>query len=259
MKTDDVLKAGILIASVATAVKMSKTASSRKNPSVEKCFAVVSGIPFSTKKALEDYIKDIIAQAPKGWLRYLPPEQEAFVKDLIETRYDKYEEKIGDRGLSRVFVDKNVDFPNTNCFYIVRGDNSVSDISWKACLTARTNSGQTRRAFRTAIVSQILDFKTRAFSSGEPLYCPYTKELLTWENCDVDHVAPKTFEFLFGEFLRLKNLSVDDIVLTQSQDLSSTKSIADPALKAEWQSYHYHNADLRPLSKLGNMSHARKS
>jgi hypothetical protein len=228
-----------------------------KNPK-QSVFAVIQNIEFQTKASLENHIREMIANAEKGWGLFLESKQEEFMKELIETRYDKYDEKIGERGLAGIFVDRNQDYPNTFCFYIVRKDGTCSDISWKACLTARRPHDQVRRAFRTAIVSQILDFKNEIFGQGKPVYCHYTNELLTSDNCHIDHVAPKTFEYLLKNFLDLKQLKEENIELTGSVDLSSVRKIANPTLKAEWEKYHKDNAELRALSKLGNTSHAKK-
>ncbi len=249
---------------------MAQDTPSKKAP---KIFATIYGIDFPTKKSLEEHIQGIVADSPKTPLSvfplfgknlrvdqvsFPPLEIENFVKELIETRYDNYDAKIGDRGLDRVFVAKNIDFPNTNCFYIIRKDGSFTDISWRACLNARNKHELVRRAFRTAIIPQILDFKDYIFNQDKEIRCPYTNEILTYHNCHIDHQAPRTFEAMYQEYLRCMNLNEDEILLTTSKDMNSTKEIADEKLREDWQKFHRHFCILRPLSQAGNLSYAKK-
>lgn len=249
---------------------MAQETQTQKAPRI---FATINDISFPTRKSLEEHIQQIVANSPKTptsafpvfgrklkleQVLFLPQEIESFVKELIETRYDNYDAKIGDRGLDRIFVSKNLEYPNTNCFYIIRKDGSFTDISWRACLTPRNKHELVRRAFRTAIVPQILDFKAYIFGQGTEIRCPYTNDVLTFDNCHIDHTAPKTFEILYKEYLSNAGLKEEDIVLTASKDMSSTREIADTNIREDWQRFHKNFCVLRPLSQTGNLSHAKK-
>ena len=245
-----------------------------------KSYVVLQGINFPTKISLEKYIQALVKEAPKTNLKVveycrnnnakipidriatLPKHTEDFIREFFETLYGRYDEKIGDGGIAHIFMSRNLDYKNTFCFYVVREDGSFTDISWKECLDPKSEKALcrqlVRQALRSTIVYQILEFKSYAFSQGLEIRCPYTNEILTKENCHVDHVAPKTFESIVQEFFKVNQLTNEDIELSDAKDLSSVREILDLELLAKWQQFHKENCVLRVLSQLGNTSGAKK-
>ncbi len=245
-----------------------------------KSYAIIQGINFPTKVSLEKHIQTLVANAPKTELKLvvyckdnnvkipldqiaaLPKDTENFIRELFETKYARYDEKIGDRGIAHIFMSRNLDYQNTFCFYVVRDDGSFTDISWRECLDAKNEKALcqhlVRKALRSAVVYQILDFKSYIFSSGLEIRCPYTNEVLTRENCHIDHVAPRTFEAIVQEFLNVNQITNEDIKLSKAKDLCSVRDILDTELVAKWQQFHRANCHLRALSQNGNTSGAKK-
>jgi len=238
-----------------------------------KIFKTINSVDFPSKKSVEDHVRKIVERSPKTPLNALlrfdkklnidqvvfpTQEDEYFIKELGESNFDYYERKIGIRGLDRVFVSKNKDYPNTYCFYIIRKDGSFTDISWINCITPCSYSKLVKKAFRFAIWEQIFAFKDYIFGQGKEIRCPYTNELLTPKNSHIDHDPSRTFEDMYLEFFRCTGLKEDDVLLKPSKDMCSIKEILDDKIRDDWQKFHKHFCILRPLSVLGNTSHSKK-
>jgi hypothetical protein len=76
-------------------------------------------------------------------------------------------------------------------------------------------------------------------------------------NFHVDHIAPKDFYTLVSQWLTTMSLTIEEVVITEGVDNVMGREMADPAQKALWVEYHALHADLRIISKLANLSHAK--
>jgi len=104
-------------------------------------------------------------------------------------------------------------------------------------------------AARVAIKSQIYEFRERELKQG--LCCPLTGESLSRATCSIDHTPPKTFDQLLFDFCVQNSVNPLDVAVGS---VAGTIPVLDDAtLLAAWQFYHQENADLRILSKIGNL------
>jgi hypothetical protein len=109
---------------------------------------------------------------------------------------------------------------------------------------------------RTAIRHQIVEYRNGRFSFGE-VRCPYSNELLTAENCHVDHLPTATFKQIIQLWLTTYSLTYDDVKISPSSDNSQGRTMSDPTQIASWVAFHKHKAQLRILSKLANLSESK--
>jgi hypothetical protein len=129
-------------------------------------------------------------------------------------------------------------------------------VGYKKCIDGEKQRQLLRPALRNAILSQILQFKQAQFAIGSQR-CPYTKELLKFETCHVDHLPPMTFETLVTEWLKLNGLREADVQITEREDNASTRFMTDVSQIASWITYHQQHARLRILSRRGNLSNSK--
>ena len=112
-----------------------------------------------------------------------------------------------------------------------------------------------KAAARTAIKSQIQVFRDEALANGA--MCPYTGESLNRGNCAIDHIPPITFEKL------LFNFSVAEKIIPETVEVGSINGVVaefvDDQIKERWQGHHQAHAQLRAISKIGNLQLPKES
>lgn len=209
---------------------------------------------FSSKKEAIEFTRNLIAQLTLS----TPIHGDAleFFVNLLD-RHPEAEQKIG-VGVDFITVDRPAEFPMTKCLFVHRIDGSKTDFSYKACFDGKHNRrSDVSQAFRDAVVDQILAFKNANYKPNQ--LCPMTQKVLTGSNVHVDHVYPMTFKYLISEFLELRGMTYDDVLITDSTDLQCRAGLADSDFKKVWQEYHATHANLRVISLKANLqlSHMR--
>lgn len=106
-----------------------------------------------------------------------------------------------------------------------------------------------RSAARNAIRGQIFAFRDQHLS-GCPT-CPVTEEPISRSNVAVDHIAPATFDQLLFNFCIQH--AINPLTIDVGSERGTVAVIDNPNLLVAWQEYHAHHAQLRLLSKLGNL------
>ena len=199
-----------------------------------------------TKKDIKLYMQGIIKQHeysviplpwPGGW-----------VMDLLSNHPD-FSEKCGN-GVKRMLVEE--DGYKNFCIKFERFDDTKIDISWHKALGMKKDSLEynVNKALRTAIKNQKDDFKSNFFENNTNSKCRITEELLTRNNCHVNHVYPYTFQNLVKDWLISNNLEIADVKI---KDCGQFYEMDDSEQLKSWQSYHLKNAVLEVLSKTGNL------
>jgi len=174
---------------------------------------VVGQVTFLTQSDAERWIRSLVARYQDG--ETVSENDAAFLRDLLEL-HPRCDEKIG-VGVSSFRIDSNPEYPNRTIF-IIRADGSPTHFSWQKCIKGEAAENLKRHAMRNAIMDQIIAFKKVKFSSGERITCPETGEELSWDNCHLDHCAPRT----------LTSLSTNG--LSQWQSRSIPLKLAHPAI-----------------------------
>ncbi len=178
----------------------------------------------------------------------LSPDDAAFFSELFKL-HDEYQDKKG-CGIQTIFVRK--DFHNKRCLYIHRFDHSEEDISWVNCLQPASTKQIVSMAFRRAVKSTIMNYKSARLEIGA--VCPKLNTPLNFHNSHAVYTE-KSFDKLLELFLLNNQLVYEDIRLINPEPIDEDQRgiIADQQLLNNWQSYHSSNAKLDLWSAKANL------
>jgi hypothetical protein len=215
----------------------------------------VNGETFKTKSELEKRVQGIIASYPDRQI--LNPIDFDFMHDLLGN-HPQSDIKLG-CGVAAFYIQRNPVYPSNRNFMIVRRDDSETDFSWRECLRPTPHCKKVQRACRVLVEPYTMEFKQAFFEEqGGQAICPLTGQTIRFIGSHVDHIAPKTFERLFDAFLLQYSLDVNQIALkNELEDNKYVDELEDYNLAELWIDFHNQNAELRVISALGNLSHAK--
>lgn len=218
----------------------------------KKCPINIGEYEFGTKAEAKTAVQKILNE---NQLRdTLRGNEDIFIRDLIAL-HPATEDKIG-CGIDHVEIRRDPSYGTTRCFYILRTDGSSTDVSYIKCIDGEKRRQLLRPALRKEILPQILQFKQAQFATGAQR-CPYTDEVLNFDTCHIDHLPPMTFETLVTEWLKLNGITEADVQFTEREDNASTRSMTKVSQIESWTNYHYRHAQLRILSRRGNLSNSK--
>lgn len=124
-------------------------------------------------------------------------------------------------------------------FEIIRTDGSTTDISYRKCLYGEKKQIDIfRDACRTAVVPDILAFRDRVLATN-PI-CRYRNIPLNRDNCIVDHVKPKVFNVIVGNFISANQLNIDEVEI--GGDVK--REFVDKSLNINFREFHRKHAAL---------------
>lgn len=133
----------------------------------------------------------------------------------------------------------------TRGFWIVRIDGSCIDFSFEACLTGKgkTFDQNLRQAARYAIRRSLHEAKTALFekpSTSVTVKCDVSDRFLLWEEAEIDHKAPFTFEVIFSAWkVSLNSNEEKQLESAVSQDDYSIQAVfINDLIKYSWVSFH---------------------
>lgn len=212
---------------------------------------LVDGVVYETQRALLARIKEIEHAQPVG--DDLTLENTRYMVSLLQTYHPTAEQKLG-VGVCRMWLERTP--YNNTCFFLERIDGTTTDFSYTKCLKQPSERQVFDHAARAAVADQVIAFKCRTLAQG-PQICPYTGDALD-ATCHVDHVAPRTFQALLDQFLRETGVDWRQVKIQASRDGNMTREFDDVAFKDRWAQWHAAHADLRLLSRTGNLSHAKR-
>lgn len=211
----------------------------------------LGGEEFPTKDAAKKRIQAMLGGYQPGMI--VNAFDSLILCDLVQ-RHPNAEQKIG-AGIAGFRVIRNPEYPSSKCFALVRTDGSVTDFSYNECLRPTPPNQKAKNGFRSAIMTDILQFKQSAFDEADgPLFCPFTGEKLGFAGAHVDHAPPDTFASLLERFLTMEGISLGSIEVKPSMDNSYLDRLADEALESRWVAFHNHYANLRIVSETANLS-----
>ncbi len=173
------------------------------------------------------------------------------VLDLLET-HPRKEEKKG-VGIKEIRVTKLK--YKTKAFELVRLDGSTEYFSYTKRINApRTNTARFGEACRKAIQEDMRNVKQTYFdmhSKKGKVKCQETKELLSWEQLNVDHRQPNTFSVILDRFIELNKINVEKVEFIEID--GEGNELADLELKQKFIEYHREKANLRIVNKENNL------
>lgn len=204
---------------------------------------------FSTKKEALNHYKEILNSYDFG-----ESINEFDFKDilaLLETHPKKEEMKGIGVKIIRIAKLKY----NTKSFELVRLDNSTEIFSYTKRINApKTNITKFSEACRKAIQEDLRNVKQAYFdkySKKGKVRCQETKELLFWEQLNVDHRQPNTFSVILDRFIELNSIDIEKIEYVEID--GEGNELADLELKQKFIEYHREKANLRIVNKENNL------
>lgn len=210
----------------------------------------VAGEVFHTKKALTERVRGILGSCALN--TFLNADDFRFVRALLD-RHPSAARKIG-AGVRGIKVLINPKWNTSRAFWLYRVDGTDTDFSYVECITPTPKSKKFVCACREAVERSIIEFKKAHFNArGGKDVCPVFGEPLSFMGSHVDHKAPKTFEWLVAEFIRLRGIDVSSVELAGEEDGSCRDRFADPVLSEDFRAWHDANADLWVVSARANL------
>jgi hypothetical protein len=215
---------------------------------------IVGNLRFGTKLAAKEWVRNLVARYPDGAV--LNQDDTVFLKDLLEL-HPRVDEKVGS-GVHSFIIDTNWEYSNTRTIFINRTDGSRTDFSWVKCIDGETSDQLQMQALRVAVMDQIIGFKQSQLLSARPITCPETGEQLSWQHCHVDHCAPDTFERLVADWLLSEGITIEQVAISPSRDISFHRKLTNEAQRQSWWNFHNSRKRLRLLSPFANLSIAKR-
>ena len=214
---------------------------------------VIAEESFATKNLLTQRCQAILEATPNG-----SPVKEDSAQFLFSLFlfHDEWLEKAegGVRDIST-----QVTGHGTRCFVLRKLNGDQIDISFPHAIRLIPNARTTsllpqalrdfRSAARTAVRTQTFRFRDSQLT--ESLNCPITGELLSQTNCAVDHTPPNTFDKLLFDFCKMRRLN--PLKITILSEGGTVAKFENETLSLDWQDFHRQHADLRLMSKIGNL------
>jgi len=198
-----------------------------------------------SKAKMKEYVSNILKVLPVGTI--LEGREKNIALYLLH-QHPRKEEKIG-CGLKDICV---AGHSKNKHLQIIRIDGSRIDYSYRKCLYGEPkNLDIFRAACRSAVMADIRQFKDRALQ-GNPI-CLHRETILTEENSVVDHVKPKTFNVIVGNFISAHGYVVDEVKI--GGDLS--RVFLDKELSRQFREFHNKHAVLELVYKDANNKECR--
>ncbi|WP_036993689.1 DUF3223 domain-containing protein [Metapseudomonas furukawaii] len=214
---------------------------------------------FDTKELIKERCRQILAQTPDG---YAVEEVSAeFLLHLFQ-HHDEWEQKSAG-GVDGISTQTTVH--GTRCFVLRKPSAVEVDISFPHAVRLLPSSRTAklmpqalrdfRAAARTAIKGQIHNFRDQELLVATS--CPITGEQLSRSSAAVDHIAPDTFDQLLFRFCLDHQINPLKVRIGSLEGVVAT--FEDQALSASWQGFHQQRAQLRLISRLGNLKLSKLS
>lgn len=215
---------------------------------------------FNSKKSAIEFYRSILNKYEAN--TSVSDEDYSYLVDLLNYNSDAPEENNLENGggelpieIDDIIVDYHPAYKKTKCFYAVFGE---EEWLFSYLLAINGDLSDEKKFYiscRHSIKNTLRDFKKKIFEN-KPVKCAVTKNVLTWENSQVDHKAPMTFSVIVKTFLKSQNIEVMDIDLSYE---GSIWQFSDKQFEQAFVEYHNKVALLRIISSEENQKLASKA
>lgn len=196
---------------------------------------IINRVEFKSKAALEKFVSQMLQSYEPGTI--ITGTNKEFLEELFQY-HPRASEKIG-IGIKEIMVRIDPVWKKTKQFWIIRTDGTGTDISYKKPIYGEPSTKMTfAQACRSVVIDDIIQFKLQALKT-KPI-CPHRGIMLDFANSSVDHVAPKTFNFLVDSFIKINNIDINRVNIIGEM----RREFADPGLKEKFYNYHKQEAVL---------------
>lgn len=170
-----------------------------------------------------------------------------FLLSIFEN-HSEWDLKKG-KGIKSISVIKN---QFNRCFQLNRIDGTFTDISFIHSITNHSKIAIIKKACRTAIRKNIVEFRNDNVLYGISV-CPITYEVLTKENTHIDHYD-LTFDSMFNLWMSIQNFDFIFSKVNQTNDNSFVTCFTDNSIINDFIIFHNTHSKLRAVSKYANLS-----
>jgi hypothetical protein len=193
------------------------------------------------KTQKKEKCKEILKKTSNG-IEITELEDIKFLIGVFEN-HSEWDVKKGS-GINKISVNRTEPY-NTKCFFIHRTDGSITDISYKHCLQPLTKLAYIKMACRSAVSEIIINYRDNV--EFGLVCCPFTDELLTLKNTQIDH-HNLTFAELFNKWIVDKDVDILYEKLNTTKDEISSTYFTDLNIVNDFISFHNANTHLRAVS-----------
>lgn len=213
----------------------------------------IGGRKFATKKAAAEEIRRILYTWP---VNTTIVGDDATLLHALIALHPRADEKTGN-GIQRITTQR-VAPCNNRCFWITRTDGTGIDFSYKTALNGdASHPGVVRRAMRSSIHQQIIDYRRQRFAEPGTHLCPITfAPLRNDPDTHVDHYIP--FINLADAFAKTVG-GYDQIAIYHAAQPDLTGPQLHEPFRTQFQQYHQTHAKLRLLHATANLSRPRSA
>jgi hypothetical protein len=215
---------------------------------------------FKTKTTLTNYVKDFILNGNElGEIKN--KDHIELLNELVKQHYN-YEYLKG-CGIKSFYI-TNCDInPRNKKFNILRNDLSSVDFSYKKAILAKEpkHISYLKRAFRLIVKEQTDLFKQNYFLQNQDskgyIVCPISNLKFKKTECHVDHMPPKTFDFIFNDFFDCYKIDSKSIIIEKT-GFDNRPIILNKEIETLFFNYHKEKAELRCLYWRSNLQLPKK-
>lgn len=173
-------------------------------------------------------------------------------------RHPKANEKIG-VGIDYFYVQQSKWKMNQYNFMVKRLDGSSTDFSFHKCINPSRKASNTENwssIFRNIVKEQTDSFRVSAFEvvgKKDKFVCSETGLKFKKFLSHVDHVYPLTFDSILTEFIKINNLDLNELKLSEDKGTSEVKEILDESIVKAFYDFHRDRAVLRIVCNSANL------
>ena len=179
----------------------------------------------------------------RGW-PVMNEDDRAWILNKLLPRHSYYEIKCG-VGIAEIIFGVSTRSKRgarpAAVMYAKRIDGTLTDISWRECISPANKRFKVRNAMRNAIKSQI-----DAFRDARETICQECGTASPFIGFDVDHY-PERFEDMAKRWIHLAGLTENSIETCGRGDFKQGDRFIDTHLEMMWANYHAACAQLRIL------------
>lgn len=197
---------------------------------------------FPTKRSALRYVSNFLQNT-----RRLEPEDAAWVIRDVLSLHPQWATKS--KGMQSIAI-RPQGRPGNNMFVIRKHDGATEDISYRTCITTRSERSQVNRALRQAVNPDISAFRSKMFpaSDSEVACAACATPCRNTPSTHVDHVVP--FRTIVANFATQHGI---DLTAIQTRSSGTYRLISDVDLRTAWHSYHTAHAALRVMCAKCNL------
>lgn len=160
-------------------------------------------------------------------------------------------------GVKHIYVDnaKHQKSYNQKCFYIVRNDGTVTDISYNKSIHPPSKLTDISTACRYAVKEEIENFKKQNIIFGISK-CAITNTILKYDQTHIDHYD-LDFKDLVKNWLKEKDISEIFKSINTTKDLTFETFFTKQELNNSFIEFHNNNTNLRAVTANSNLTRKR--